>query len=151
MLSQISGNLLHNTPVWSPDRVHIAYESPASGDDPSQFDLVIAKSDGSSPTVVATGNLNFLSWHPDNQNFIYRLNNTSEVYLAKVGADPLRLVPPAEGENAVNIRWVSGETLTFTYLTGSRGAWSLRLGQMGGEHHTLATPAGEFVGYDVSH
>jgi len=149
LLTTISGNFLHDTLNWSPDQAHIAYAGQSAGGDPNVSDLTIANADASSPMVFATGNLKFLSWLPDSRRFIYWQNNPGEVYLGELGLAPMRLVPPAEGAAVFGVVWADADSNRFIYTTGNSGAWTLRIGQLGGAHHTIASPVGDFVYYDV--
>ncbi|MBN1180548.1 MAG: PD40 domain-containing protein [Anaerolineae bacterium] len=132
--------------LWSPDLSYMAYTVPV---EPltNNRDLVIAAGDGSAPTVYANGWVQWLGWARSHYRFTYWRDNPGEVYLGQLGEVAVRLVPPDVAERVDTVRWLDADS--FVYLAGTRGAFDLCVGEVGGGYRTIASLAGDFPSFDV--
>lgn len=89
-----------------------------------------------------TGDLNWISWNPTGSHFVYGKSAPTAIQLGSVDGPPSALV------DGTNLRWIDAES--FLFLSGSRGAWTLRQGALDGAISDLASPAGDFIPYDFA-
>lgn len=108
---------------------------------PNVRDLFLAHMDGSGETLYATGGISWSGWGPDSSRFAFGLDAPTNL---QVGAPGRPAAPLATG---TKLRWANGTT--YVYLSGSSGAWTLMRGSIGGPTVSLASPAGEFIAFDV--
>jgi hypothetical protein len=108
---------------------------------PNVNDLFLAHMDGSAETVYVTGRVFWDGWSPDGARFAFGLDAPMNL---QVGAPESPAAPLATG---TKVRWANGTT--YVYLSGSAGAWTLMRGSIGGPAVALASPAGDFVSYDL--
>jgi hypothetical protein len=132
---------------WSPDREHVAYVRDDPEQDPNSVgDLVIAKWDGSDPTVHTTG-VDFLGWstaghrfafapHPGTKSYGY-----GAIYLGQVDSEMVsRVQAKNEPGRLTFFKWIDGET--FAYWVGEElsDSRSLAIGRIDGTHYTPCLP-----------
>lgn len=89
-----------------------------------------------------TGDLNWMSWNPAGSHFVYGKGAPTVIQLGSVDGPSAPLV---EG---TDLRWTGPDS--FLFLSGSRGAWTLRQGALDGSTTDLAAPAGDFIPYDFA-
>ncbi|MDX1600870.1 MAG: hypothetical protein R3191_05090, partial [Anaerolineales bacterium] len=108
----------------------------------SGLDIGLAPFEGGGVTSYDSGDLGWTVWAPDSLHFVYSKGGPMEMQLGEVTA------PPQPLATGTDLRWMDADT--FLYLSGSRGAWTLRLGSLGGPPVDLASPAGDFIPYDFA-
>jgi hypothetical protein len=109
---------------------------------PNIRNMILAQADGTGETIVATGQLFWDGWSPDSTHYAYGQDEPMNRQLGTRGAAASAL------GSGTQFRWVNGTT--YVYLSGSTGAWTLMRGSIGGPAVSLASPAGEFVAYDLA-
>ena len=149
-LGTLSGQFLFSTSsgeTWSADRTRFAHTVPVD-DSATMRDLVIVKPDGSDPVVYATGDLEFLAWAPQGDDFAFWQNLRSEVHLGAVGQSPVQLFA-LQGEDArvASFRWAGDDTLV--YVVADAGEFTIWAGPIRGEHRVIGRSAGSFPQFDV--
>lgn len=108
----------------------------------SGLEIGLAPFEGGSVTGYDSGDLGWTGWAPDALHFVYSKGGPMELQLGEVAEGPR---PLASG---TDLRWTGVDA--FLYLSGSRGAWTLRLGSLSGPPVNLAAPAGDFISYDFA-
>jgi hypothetical protein len=108
---------------------------------PNVRDLLLARLDGSGEIFYATGGTSWSGWAPNSAHFAFGLGAPTNLQVGAPGS------PAASLATGTKLRWANGTT--FAYLSGSSGAWTLMRGSIGGPAVALASPAGEFVAYDL--
>ncbi|MDX1600796.1 MAG: hypothetical protein R3191_04700 [Anaerolineales bacterium] len=108
----------------------------------SGLEISLAPFDGGGVTGYDSGDLGWIGWAPDALHFVYSKGGPMQLQLGEVtgGPDPLA--------TGTDLRWTAADT--FLYLSGSRGAWTLRLGSLSGSPVNLVAPAGDFIPYDFA-
>jgi Tol biopolymer transport system component len=125
--------------VVSPDLDWVAFLRETGT--PNVRDLFLAHPDGSSETLYAAGGISWSGWAPDAEHFTFGLDAPTNL---QVGAPGSPAAPLATG---TKLRWANATM--YVYLSGSSGAWTLMRGSIGGPSVALASPAGEFVAFDL--
>ncbi len=141
--STIPGNFFFSqfgAPSVAPSLGRVAFAR--EGAAPNTSDLYLANLDGSGETLYVSGDAAWRGWAPDGEHFAYSLDSPTNLMLGAVGASPL---PLATGHN---LQWVT--STDFLVISGGEGSWTLSRGSIGGPVVPLATPAGDFVAYDIS-
>jgi hypothetical protein len=108
---------------------------------PNVNDLFLAHMDGSAEAVYITGRVFWNGWSPDGARFAFGLDAPMNLQVGAPGSPAAPLV------TGTKVRWANGTT--YVYLSGSTGAWTLMRGSIGGPAVALASPAGDFVSYDL--
>jgi len=108
---------------------------------PNVRDLRLAHLDGSAETLYATGGISWNGWAPDAAHFSFGLDSPMNLQVGAPGS------PAAALATGTRLRWANGTS--YVYLSGSTGAWTLMRGSIGGPAAALASPAGEFVAFDL--
>ena len=93
-------------------------------------------------TVYDRGTIQWTGWAPDSRHFIYSREGGAALQLGELGS------PPSPLAAGIGLRWLDGDT--FLYLSGSPGSWSIMLGGLVEPARPLASPAGDFVSFDVA-
>jgi len=109
---------------------------------PNIQDLFLANADGTGETLYATGNIDWVGWAPDGIHFVYSVGDPMNLQLGTDGAADIPLV------TGMDLRWINNSR--FIYLTGSMGAWTLMVGNLGGTPTSIANPGGDFISYDFT-
>jgi hypothetical protein len=109
---------------------------------PNIQDLFLANADGTGETLYATGNIDWVGWAPDGIHFVYSVGDPMNLQLGTDGAADIPLV------TGMDLRWINNSR--FIYLTGSMGAWTLMVGNLGGTSTSIANPGGDFISYDFT-
>jgi hypothetical protein len=130
-----------DAPSLSPSLEYVAFQRDTTA--PNIRNLIVARSDGSNETLVATGRLFWNGWSPDSGQFAFGLDEPTNLQLGRQGSAPAAIGIGTE------FRWAN-ET-AFVYLSGSTGAWTLMRGSIGGPSVALASPAGEFIAFDLTY
>jgi hypothetical protein len=108
---------------------------------PNVRNLFLAHLDGGAETLYAAGGISWNGWAPDAALFAFGLDAPTNLQVGTPGSPPASLV------SGTKMRWANGTT--YVYLSGSAGAWTLMRGSISGPAVALASPAGEFVAYDL--
>jgi hypothetical protein len=95
-------------------------------------------------TWYRAGELTFEVWGLDSSKFVFR--EGGHLFVGEEGVGPIAL--PDAG-NSMDPAWVDASRVL--YLSGSRGAWELRLQAVGGVSVVIASPIGDFIPFDFSH
>ncbi len=130
-----------DTTALSPDLAWVAFQRDTTS--PNIRNMLLAHADGTGETIVATGQLSWDGWSPNSIHYAYGLDDPMNLQLGTIGA------PAAALGSGTQVRWVN--ELTVVYLSGSSGAWTLMRGSIGGPAVALASPAGDFVAYDLAY
>ena len=130
-----------DTTALSPDLAWVAFQRDTTS--PNIRNMLLAHADGTGETIVATGQLFWDGWSPDSTHYAYGQDEPMNRQLGTRGAAASAL------GSGTQFRWVN-ET-TYVYLSGSAGAWTLMRGSIGGPAVAMASPAGEFVAYDLAY
>jgi len=93
-------------------------------------------------TVYDRGTIQWTGWAPDSRHFVYSTEGGAALQLGLLGS------PPSPLAAGIGLRWLDGDT--FMYLSGSPGSWSIMLGGLEEAARPLASPAGDFVSFDVA-
>jgi hypothetical protein len=107
---------------------------------PNPRDMLLAPLPGGPPASYAMDYSEWQGWAPGGNRFAFSTGAPLNIQLGTVGGAPAPLV------NGDDLRWISDDQ--FLYLAGSMGAWTLRLGTVGGGTVDIASPAGDFIAYD---
>ena len=126
-------------PAVSPDLDWVAFLRETGT--PNVRSLLLAHLDGSGETLYSTGGIHWSGWAPDAAHFAFGLDAPTNLQIGAPGASAASLAI------GTKLRWANGTT--YVYLSGSTGAWTLMRGSIGGPPVALASPAGEFVAFDV--
>jgi Tol biopolymer transport system component len=110
---------------------------------PNVRNLFLAHLDGSTETLYATGGISWSGWAPDAAHFAFGSDAPMNLQVGAPGS------PAAALANGTKPRWANGTT--YVYLSGSSGAWTLMRGSIGGPAVALASPAGDFVAFDLAY
>jgi hypothetical protein len=130
-----------NAPSISPDLAWVSFQRDTTTT--NVRNMLLARSDGRGETIVATGQLFWDGWAPDSTHFVFGLDAPMSLQLGTLGASPVPLT------SGTQLRWI--DTTTYIYLSGGSGAWSVMRGTLGGPPVAIASPAGDFVAYDVAY
>ena len=105
-------------------------------------ELHIANLDGSDDNLYLEDVIiNWQGWSPLGSRFTFSLSEPLNVILGEEGEEPHAL------PMGMNLQWVS-ET-EYYYLSGSRGDWEIRKGEVGGRSIPIVSPRGDFISFDV--
>lgn len=118
----------HGVNEFSPDLSKIAYARIVNSTN-GAVDLHIAKLDGSGDEVyLSNENLNKFTWSPDNQHFIYSLNEGSTVatYIGQIGSNGNRIT---EVDSLREVKWLDGNR--YLILDKTTGGWKIWFGTIG--------------------
>jgi len=135
--------------AFAPDLSHVIYVMYAEGQIENQRELHIANPDGSNDTVYDRGeSLEFTSWSPDSQHFIYLIDGGENqgLYLGALAGTPeqVTLLPRLMS----NIQWLDGSR--FAYLLWNGSQWELRIRNLSGEDLAfIDTITDSYPAYDV--
>jgi hypothetical protein len=108
---------------------------------PNVNNLLLAHMDDSAETIYVTGKVYWNGWSPDEARFAFGQDAPMNLQVGAPGS------PPASLATGTQLRWADGTT--YVYLSGSLSAWTLMRASIGGPAVALASPAGEFVAYDL--
>lgn len=108
---------------------------------PNVNNLLLAHMDGSAEVVYVTGKVYWNGWSPDGARFTFGQDAPMNLQVGAPGTPAASLI------SGTKIRWANGTI--YMYLSGSTGAWTLMRGSIGGPAVALASPAGEFVAFDL--
>lgn len=103
-------------------------------------ELLLGPAEGAEPSLYDTGSILWHGWAPGGDNWVYSKDNPQQLWLGQWGAAPASLVVGSE------LEWLDAET--FLYMSGERGNWTLRMGQLDGAVTDLAAPSGDFIQFD---
>ncbi len=124
---------------FSPDLQRIAY---LRGErENNRFELHIARADGSADILYQVGNVAFISWAPDAQQFVF---NSAGLMLGHINREPVEV---AEAANPGEVRWIDSARYLFVNFVPDEGV-ELRLGPTGGESQRLFVFGEGFPVYD---
>jgi hypothetical protein len=115
--------------AFSPNLAWVGYSSPAVGADPNLRELHISSPDGSGDKLYAAGeSLEFVSWSPDSQHFIYKIQggDNEGMYIGDLSHTPLLL--NTDSHSIRDIKWSAGAQ--FVYLLKTQDQWELHLGSL---------------------
>jgi len=104
-------------------------------------ELHIANLDGSEDILFLEGRLNWQGWSPEGSRFTFIMSEPLNVFLGEEGEAPEALLL------GMDIHWIN-ET-EYYYLSGSRGDWEIKKGEIGGGLSPIVSPAGDFISFDV--
>ena len=110
--------------AFAPNLERVIYVTPLGDKTENQRELRIANPDGSNDVAYDTGeSLEFISWSPDSQHFIYQINGgTNEgVFLGGVNSQPDLVV--FDPDVIQDIKWLGGNRLVFLFQDGDQ--WQL--------------------------
>ncbi len=113
---------------FSPDLTKIAYVK-AVDSSSGAVDLHIAKLDGSGDEVyLSSVSVNKFAWSPDNQHFIYSLNEGSTIaaFIGQVGSNGSRIT---EVGYLREVKWLDGQR--YLILDKTAGGWKIWFGTIG--------------------
>lgn len=130
-----------SVPSISPDLAWVAFQRDTTTT--NVRNLILAHADGAGETIVATGQLFWDGWSPDSIHYAYGQDEPMNLQLGALGA------PATALGRGTQFRWANDST--YVYLSGSAGAWTLMRGSIGGPAVALASPAGDFVAYDLTY
>ncbi len=122
--------------AFSPSLEVVGYSANAASADPNQRDLHISRPDGSEDRLADSGDsLEFISWAPDSQHFIYRVQGgpNEGLYSGGLTGTPVKLV--ADPHTVRDIQWVDGTR--FVYLINNNGSWELHLANVAAQDLAL--------------
>ena len=120
----------------SPNLEFVGYSSPATGGNPNQRDLHVSQPDGSKDAVYASGeSLEFSSWSPDSEHFIYAIQGGANegLYIGGSSNPPARLA--SDPHSVRGIHWVDARR--FVYLLMKDNQWELHLSNLEAEDLAL--------------
>jgi len=128
-------------PLLSPDLSLVAYTRPTTA--PNIWALFVASSNGTAENLIASADLAWAGWSPDSLHFLFSLGAPLNLQLGDLSGASTALV------TGTGLQWFN--PAEFVFLAGSAGAWSLQRDGIGTAGSTLATPAGDFVDYDLAY
>jgi hypothetical protein len=141
LLGTIPGQFLFpsgRAPLVSPDHAYVTFTRPTSA--PDVTNLYRSGIDGSGETVVGPFS-SWLGWSPDGAHFVYSAGDPMDLLVADAA---LATAPLVSGTDPA---WFRPDE--FVYLSGTMGAWTLQRSGLTGSSIPLASPAGDFVAFDV--
>jgi len=141
-LATISGGFFFTQstfPAVSPDLNWVVFLRETGT--PNVRNLLLAHLDGSAETLYTTGGISWSGWALDAAHFAFGLDAPMNLQVGAPGS------PGAALATGTKLRWANGTT--YVYLSGSSGAWTLMRGSIGAPSVALASPAGEFVAFDL--
>jgi hypothetical protein len=116
----------------SPNLEFVGYSSPATGGNANQRDLHVSRPDGSNDAVYASGeSLEFTSWSPDSQHFLYAIQSGANEGLFIGGNLNLPVKLASDPHSVRGIRWV--DATRFVYLLMKDNQWELHLSNLEAE------------------
>ena len=122
--------------AFSPDLTLVAYSSDAIGAEPDLRDLHISNPDGTGDGIYASGeSLQFISWSPDSQHFLYKIQGSSAegIYIGGPAGSPIQLI--ADSHSVGDILWLDGTRIV--YLVKKTDQWELHLSNLKAEELAL--------------
>lgn len=93
--------------------------------------------------LVTTGDVVFAGWAPDALHYTFSLGGPMSLQLGDTGGITSPLV------SGTDLRWFNSSE--FVFLSGAMGGWTIQRGGSGLPSTPLASPAGDFVDYDVAY
>ncbi|HSB66686.1 MAG TPA: hypothetical protein VLD65_08905 [Anaerolineales bacterium] len=113
----------------SPDLALVAYSSDAIAPDPNIRDLHVSNLDGTGDRIYANGeSLEFNSWSPDSQHFIYAIQGGENegLYIGSLDESPIVLIE--DPHRVRDIQWQDDSSLIF--LINNNDQWGLLLSNL---------------------
>jgi len=134
---------------FSPDLSKFAYTKTVEST-PGMVNLHIANLDGSGDEVyLANVNVNNFAWSPDNQHFIYSLNEDGSVstYMGQIGSKGSKIT---EVVSLREVKWIYDNQ--YLILDKTIGGWKIWLGKIGSSPAAVYTDSnmGEISGDRLS-
>ncbi|MBN1201067.1 MAG: PD40 domain-containing protein [Anaerolineae bacterium] len=120
-------------PVFSANGAWIAYIQRRQDPQQTNLSLVIARRDGSDPTLYAEGDIGSLAlpgWLPDGSRFVYVNGAPGEMWIGEPGAAPVRF--PAETVLVSDLAWA--DALTYVFCAQADDTFTLNVGFLNVAH-----------------
>jgi len=148
-----SGNLLAIPFAWpdtaiAPDLSRVGYAKPVGDPTANNRELHLALPDGSSDTIYASGELEFIGWLPNSTQFVFEVRSGGSMvgtHVGTVGGGYTTL--STDPTLMTDITWPDETHFLYRWRSGSN--WELRYNLLGGAGSTLID-SGEIWTYDFS-
>jgi hypothetical protein len=123
----------------SPDLSKVAFTRRVGAPEDNTWALHFANVDGSGDVDYFTSAPTFEDWSPASNRVVYQDN--SHLFVGEAGVAPVSLPDTDAG---IDPQWADANRVV--YLSGSFGAWELRLFDLTtGTHTVIANPVGDFI------
>jgi Tol biopolymer transport system component len=130
----VGAPVFQGSPLISPDALKILYVRPLSNNTPDS-ELHHLEISSMQDTVYTEDAFLISSWSPDSYRFTYSPSNAQQVFLGKIGTDPVNATDHAY---VIDLRWIDENRIVFSTGSSDNGGFSLHWGIAGGTSKVIS-------------